>query len=261
MNKNILSKLIFIMTFCPGFSSQLRLHSESVVTPDEQFKTANRLYEKSEFEEALQTYQALLREGFEGAALYFNLGNTYFKKGERGKAILWYERAAQLAPRDTDIQFNLNLANSHIKDQHKDILTHVALFFTGKEISITFLLLVWIVFGLWGSLIIGWINDENWAKLSLSLSQILLVISLAWMGFYWKYQHQNIGIITSPPGEVRNGPGADYGVGFTVPEGSKVVILDKRPDWYQIGVPQQGLKGWLPATEVEPIKINSGLLS
>jgi len=32
-----------------------------------------------------------------------------------------------------------------------------------------------------------------------------------------------------------------------------VIVLEKRPDWLQVGVPQQGLKGWMPSKEVELI--------
>ncbi len=67
-------------------------------------------------------------------------------------------------------------------------------------------------------------------------------------------------IVVAPPGEVRNGPGQEYAVGFTIPEGSKVLILNQRPDWVQVGVPQQGLKGWMPANEVEAISFTSVLL-
>jgi uncharacterized protein YgiM (DUF1202 family) len=65
--------------------------------------------------------------------------------------------------------------------------------------------------------------------------------------------------VIKAPGEVRNGPGQDYAVGFTVPEGSKVTLLNRRPEWSQIGVPQQGLKGWIPSSEIEPIRIESAL--
>ena len=62
-------------------------------------------------------------------------------------------------------------------------------------------------------------------------------------------------VVTALPGEVRNGPGTDYAVGFTVPEGSKVLILNKRPEWTQIGAPIEGLKGWIPTKEIEEIKL------
>ena len=65
----------------------------------------------------------------------------------------------------------------------------------------------------------------------------------------------------NPPGEVRNGPGPDYAVGFTVPEGSSVLLLSRRPDWTQVGVPSQGLKGWMPNSEVEAVELTPASLN
>jgi len=75
-----------------------------------------------------------------------------------------------------------------------------------------------------------------------------------WFGFGIYETRQPFAIVTTPPGEVRNGPGTEYAVGFTIPEGSKVLVLNKRPEWTQVGVQQQGLKGWMPTQELELIE-------
>src|SRR5438445_11782944 len=85
-------------------------------TAPEMMAEANQHFEKGESEEALEIYLGLVRQGFVGAALYYNLGNVYYRRGERGQAVLWYKRAERLSPRDPDIVFNLELALSHIRD-------------------------------------------------------------------------------------------------------------------------------------------------
>ncbi|HYD48238.1 MAG TPA: BatD family protein, partial [Terriglobales bacterium] len=80
--------------------------------PQSSFFAGNSAYAAGRYEEARQAYEAVLRSGWESAAVRFNLGNSYFKLGRKGLAIVHYERAAQLAPRDPDIEANLSFARS-----------------------------------------------------------------------------------------------------------------------------------------------------
>ena len=48
------------------------------------FKKGNQLYEKGLYDEAIKEYSIPLDQGFESGNLYFNIGNSYFKKGELG---------------------------------------------------------------------------------------------------------------------------------------------------------------------------------
>lgn len=216
------------------------------------FDDANQFYEKGQFDEALTRYESLARRGFGGTALYYNLGNVHYRHGERGRAILWYERAERLSPRDSDVRFNLSLARSHIKADGDAILDRALTYFTEDELSLSTTALSVVFFALIGFLTLGKIKGD-WAGLAIIAIGSMLLVSGTWLGFRIYLDRQPAAIVVSPPGEVRNGPGPDYAVGFTVPEGSRVVILNKRPDWTQVGVPDQGLKGWMPANEVEPI--------
>lgn len=226
---------------------------EQANDPQEIFQRANQSYEKGDWDKALDGYQALIRQGFEGTSLYYNLANTYYRRGERGQSILWYERASQLSPRDSDIQFNLTLARSHIKEFDSNILHKILFTFTDNELGGLTLFLTWVFFGLLGFTIMGRIPAESWRDASLWFSGILLFIVATWYGTNLYLKQEPWAVVTVPPGEVRNGPGLDYAVGFTVPEGSKVLVLNNRPDWVQVGVPEQGLKGWMPSNDVVQI--------
>jgi tetratricopeptide (TPR) repeat protein len=81
------------------------------------YQEGNRLYQEGDFTGALQSYQGLLEEGFESGDLHFNLGNAFFKTGELGRAILSYERALKLTPRNPDARANLELARSLTADE------------------------------------------------------------------------------------------------------------------------------------------------
>ena len=79
---------------------------------DELFQQGNQFYQAEDWSEAISAYENLLAAGFEGADLYYNLGNAYFKKGELGRSILNWERAAAIQPGEPDLRANLDLAGS-----------------------------------------------------------------------------------------------------------------------------------------------------
>ena len=66
------------------------------------FDQANRLYEQGKYADAIVAYRGLLGQKQSSAALYFNLGNAFFKSGNTGEAIINYRLAQRLAPRDPD---------------------------------------------------------------------------------------------------------------------------------------------------------------
>ena len=59
----------------------------------EAMTATNALYEDGLYEQAARSYQQLADKGYDDPALYYNLGNAYFKQGDLGRAILNYLRA------------------------------------------------------------------------------------------------------------------------------------------------------------------------
>lgn len=220
---------------------------------NDKFLEANKSYEKGDYANALSHYMALVGQGYEGAALFYNIGNVFYRQGNRGPAILWYERALRLHPRDADIQFNLALAKSHLKEKKDSWIKQLVLYCTPKELGTIFSVIWWGFFIFLGLSTLGWLKGEVWPSLTLWTLGTLGIFIGVWMGANVVLSDQPMGIITKVPGEVRNGPGIEYAVGFTVPEGTEVIILNKRPDWTEVGIPQEGLKGWMPKDEVEAI--------
>lgn len=96
----------------PGFSP--------TQSPAALFFEANRAYEQGDFQAAEQGYTALLARGIESGDLYYNLGNTYFRIGDLGRAVLYYEKARRWMPRDDDLAFNLAHVRSLTRDTGAD---------------------------------------------------------------------------------------------------------------------------------------------
>ena len=81
---------------------------------------AAELYQAEQYDSAAAVYQGLLDEGTEAFELYYNAGNAYFKAGDIGPAILNFERAKKLQPRNPDVQYNLELAYLRQPDREPD---------------------------------------------------------------------------------------------------------------------------------------------
>ena len=62
------------------------------------FRQANAAYRGGDYAKAASVYENLIAQGKANAALYYNLGNTYFKQGRVGPTLVQYERAKKMAP-------------------------------------------------------------------------------------------------------------------------------------------------------------------
>ncbi|MDZ7766581.1 MAG: tetratricopeptide repeat protein [Melioribacteraceae bacterium] len=48
-------------------------------SPEEIFSEGNSAYQNEDWQSAIISYEKLLNQNYESAALYYNLGNAYFK--------------------------------------------------------------------------------------------------------------------------------------------------------------------------------------
>ena len=92
-----------------NYSSVVCLSPFPVFADD--FKAANALYDAGKFAEAAAAYEKIEPKT---AHVFYNLGNALFREDKLGSAILNYERARQLAPRDPDILANLKFAEQRL---------------------------------------------------------------------------------------------------------------------------------------------------
>lgn len=74
------------------------------------FDDANQRFKSGDFTGAAAAYEKILTAEGPRASVYYNLGNSYQSLKQYGPAILAYERARLLAPRDPDLIANLALA-------------------------------------------------------------------------------------------------------------------------------------------------------
>ena len=233
--------------------------------PTETMQTANQLYENGQFAQAAQAYEQLVDQGFADSALFYNLGNTYFKQGDFGRAILNYRRATRLAPRDPDIRANLNLARSQAVDQldpanSEAFFSHLVrlteAWFTLNEMAVITLGL-WSVFAL---VLIAFNRSKSGGRLKEGLQYTLITITLLLMLAIFSLGSRVYLEKTRPEGvvvvdelNVTSGPGSQYVTEFVLHSGAEVSLIEQRGSWIRLTLPGGETQGWAPARTVELI--------
>jgi len=223
--------------------------------PSVKFYEGNLSYKQGNYEKAIATYEEVLKEGFASGALYYNLGNSYFKAQQLGKAILSYERAKLFIPRDSDVQSNLNYAMSRsrasstpqeisflkkIFDDYKDLLT-------SRE-------MMWIVVILYILIGVALVCAEIF-QLS-TRTRWLLVIFLASVtvaqGFLWISNVQNISraVVVLEDAQAKFEPSDQATQHFYLFAGEKVFVLRSEGAWAKIQR-LDGKLGWVKVSDVE----------
>jgi tetratricopeptide (TPR) repeat protein len=109
MKKNILLLLLSLFAF-------LIANHALAGGPDELFFQANQAYKSGNYLEAGKLYSEFAGHDPVSGHIYYNLGNTRFRQDDLGGAILNYERARILIPRDADLLFNLGYAKDRTRD-------------------------------------------------------------------------------------------------------------------------------------------------
>jgi tetratricopeptide (TPR) repeat protein len=226
-------------------------------------RVGNQHYEAGEFAEAAAVYETIIEAGIQDSALYYNLGNAYFKQGELGRAILNYRRAQVLDPRDPDIAANLAVARSQTADKLEDgdegFLTNFVLvaeeWLTLEEAGLLALLL-WIllcVVAVIAILVPRWRAYCLWAGGVLAFFLVLGLLSMA--SRYYARQANPPAVIIAQEIDVTSGPGTaqQYLVEFTLHTGAEVQLLDSRPGWRRVALPGNDFQGWVPEEAIEPV--------
>ncbi|MBT3327138.1 MAG: tetratricopeptide repeat protein [Gemmatimonadales bacterium] len=230
---------------------------------DELFQQGNQFYQAEDWSEAISAYENLLAAGFEGADLYYNLGNAYFKKGELGRSILNWERAAAIQPGEPDLRANLDLAGSLTIDVIEPLPEFWLLGVWSWWLHlIPYTALVLFVGGSWLLLAGGSITrilgrsdgSSRWGTRAASVGAVVLVLAGANLVVRELGLGQaDRGVILLEAVQVRSAPSEDEDLTlFEIHEGTRVRIDQRAGLWAEI-VLEDGKVGWVPVEAMEVI--------
>lgn len=219
-------------------------------------------YAAGNYTTAIDIYERLLQEG-ESAAVYYNLGNAYYKVNDVAHSILNFERSLLLDPSNKDAQFNLEMARSKTVDR---VAEENEIFFVKWYKSFANLLSMqtWAImaitsFVLFVCFLSAYIfSRKRSAKklffiVALVLAFISLCANLTANGQKNRLTNRKNAIIMTPSVVVRSTPSNNGTELFVIHEGRKVSVSGNSiKNWIEIEL-EDGNVGWIEADALEVI--------
>jgi len=247
-----------------GFGLGLGLSHSSVAradsTDDRLFQEANTAYTRGTYAQARQRYERIVLRGLADERLYYNLGNTYFRQGQLGRAIWAYEKALRLAPKHAETKHNLDLARDTVKSRVRDKVIgadqpdrwrRLVLRFSVSSAGFWFFCLWYLAFGLAVTTVL--LRSGVLRASLIGLAVLLLLLSLGFAMVYWDRVELEDGvhhaIVLDDVVAVREGPQAIAKKSFEIHAGLKVQIATRDDRWVKIRL-ANGLEGWVRTTSV-----------
>jgi len=248
-----------INTIIIGVLSAGNLFASNV---DQLMAEANKQYSDGKFDDAVKSYESIIKQGYRSDILYYNLGNAYYKSKNIPAAILNYERALLLNPGDENIKFNLDLAKTFTVDKIEPLPEFFLKTFFSKfrQLMSTNGWAYTGIFFLIATLVLSyffWFTySPNVKRITFSAGITTLVLVL--LSFTFSFQQKDniekhgYGILTPSVVAVKSSPSDSGKDLFVLHAGTKVKIIDSVGDWYEISI-ADGNMGWILKETMEKI--------
>ena len=252
MKNNIILFLLFLFSFANA--------NESL---DASFKKANDLYNKEDYQNALQSFESIEKKGNISADLYFNIGNCYYKLGKVAPSIYNYEKALILNPDDEAIQTNLSFAQKMAIDDIK-ILPEVGFMkmvkeFTSKlhydtwawiAVCIAFLSLLSFLGYYFGNTVL--LKRTFFSLFLLLLIGIGVTVFSAFLQKNFD-KNYNPAIVFAEATTLKSEPKNSSEDVATLHEGTKVFVLETLGNWSQVELTDK-TKAWINKEAIKEVK-------
>lgn len=226
----------------------------------QKYDMAKTAYFNREYRKAEKLLLELLADKPDNGYLKYNLGNVYFKLGELGRAIQYYEKARRTVPRLTDLRINLDYAKTkrvdEITESFSDYLNGTFYFWSGYLTIWEFrAVLVFASILFWGMCL--WLF---WRQRKIILTRTILgfLIFAYLVAGYWIKSNLEapgrFGIVLNPEVDVKASYLDTDESLFQLHEGTRVRIIDLQrfgedKTWFRIALPE-GQKGWVRGSEI-----------
>lgn len=219
------------------------------------------------YRESLAEFTALLDEGVRTGALHYNIGNTYVRLGDVGRAIAHYRRALRLDPGDEAARKNLEVARKMCEAKIAKPATSAFLetllfwhFDTSIAARLRFTLATYTLF--WAIMLLMLLTPRRIPGLTWTavVFAVLGLVGMASVGWDKAAAANRVeGVITADRVTLRKGNGEYYDPQFDrpLPAGVEFRVLESRQDvqgspWYHVELPDKK-DGWLRADQADII--------
>ncbi len=257
-----LVKLFLILTVISGIFSvrsnclgKTKIGGSHPVT--ELFSLGVEAYNKNNFKKSVYCFEEILSNGLESGAIYYNLGNAYFRMNKLAKARLAYERAKRFMPGNSDLLANIAFLKTRLEDKVSLPSPHWfwrVYYFPGEllnrnKLSFFVLMSFLFVMGLWFIAVLT-------ARFRLT-TKIFFTVGVSifiWLGsvlFVKVYLESTprYGVIIPDEAAVRWGNTKSDKVAFYLHEGTKVIIRQQRGNWVLITIGKDKT-GWIMKDQI-----------
>jgi tetratricopeptide (TPR) repeat protein len=219
----------------------------------DQFDAANKLYAEGKYAAAAAAYEKMTESGSVSAAVFFNLGNAWFKAGQLGRAICAFRRAEELAPRDPDVRANLRFARNQGVGAPAipgNSWTRWVTRLTLNEWSVLAAVLV-------ASFFIVLTSRQIWPSLRKSTGGVVWTLAAAavcgtvclGLALDARYGTQS-SVVVVPEAVVRLSPLEESQSVFTAHDGAELRVIDKKDGWLEVA-DAANHSGWVQQQSVE----------
>lgn len=230
-------------------------------------KQANSEYEKDHYEKAIELYEKAAKQQGTSSELYYNIGNSHYRLGNLGEAILNYERALKLDPNNDDVRTNLDFVNekANVKiDNGGSYFTDKIAGWVMSRSSNSWAVISAVLFLVFVAALLAYIFMSNVAirKIGFFGGGIVLVVMLftLWFAFATRNHAVNskYAIVVVPSSTLSTSPRLPKDKteeAFLLNEGFKVEVVDSVKSemlWYDVKTSDQH-RAWIKAGDVKII--------
>lgn len=235
---------------------------------------ADSAYTSDDFATAAALYKQVIATEGPSVKLYYNLGNSYYRMGESGNAILSYERALRLDPTDEDVRNNLEFVNSRITDRPGERGTFLGNALDAVASATRSNVWAWIAFGcfvLTAAALMAYLFSNTVAIRKIGFFGGILTLIGCMVSILFAFRSaaiamaDDVAIVMAPStilSTVPRTPGDRSQEAMLLHEGTKVNILDSvasssatdsvRSVWYDVQV-DNAHRAWINAHDVEKV--------
>lgn len=222
------------------------------------FERASAAYARGDYPTAIRTYEQLTESGIEDPDVYYDLGLAYAKQGAHGHAILWFERAIQLAPGDAAAEAGIAASTSALGRRRADARGETTMrtrppfreaavrSVKTNTLAVLVLALSALFFGVLGAL--RFVRGET-QRMALWIAAPLLGLALgtASLGLAQKLGYFDEGapaIVLGDDADLREAPDPRATTRGLVHQGERARVLARDRGWSRVRLPG-AREGWL----------------
>jgi tetratricopeptide (TPR) repeat protein len=247
--------LLILLCFC--YSGVLRAESDVVLV--NHWLKGLAEYDEGQYAEAIKSFEAILAEDPRRGHVLYNLGNAYYKAGQKGTALGAYFAARRLLPRDPDLKANIRYIEKFTEDRlasSLEIPVWLRGFFWIDSLSVKESIYLAALFLGLSLGIFGFCFFFPKIRTSLVLAgAVCMVFTLILGAGVWAQRHmdRDWGAVSSAAVDVFSGKNKGAAVVFKLKEGAPVMVLEEGDGWAKVQI-SDGKKGWLPSLSLKYYK-------